>query len=48
MKTEKNNDWIKMVTLPPGSGMSVMANQVVLEQVANGGTIKVVDVGQSS
>ena len=33
---------------PPGGGMSVMANQLMLEQVAKGGTIMVVDVGQST
>lgn len=40
--------WNQLVMMPPGAGMSILAHQVVMEQMAAGGAMGVLDTGSSA
>ncbi len=48
MTTEQGGNWNQVVMMPAGSGMSVLAHQVVMEQVIAGGALTAIDIVQSA
>lgn len=47
MKTSGQNPWNSLVMGRPGDGMSFLANEVIRQQIADGGVTVIIDAGQS-
>lgn len=48
MTIENKESWNRLVMMPPGAGMSTLEHQVVMEKIAAGGAIAVLDTGRSA